>query len=332
MGTIKLGNLEVKAGMKEKGALGTIKLADGSRVSIPLVIARGEKEGHNLVVCTGVHGTEVCGIYALQRVFQELDTSSLTGSLIGIPGANPITVTNGFYVTQFDNDNLSSAFSYPDPEGGMTARMAAYIWKALDIADYVIDIHANPFPSIPFVLTNMSACKDEHCENELKKMTEAFGITRINWNRPVRNMRDVCSFRGVPSITPELSGNLYYWDDVAEVGSRGIRNVMRAIGMLEGEMEKQEDVKIIPSDLGELEYVGRIRCHEAGLMRVVVGPGEKALKGDTVIEIYSFLGELLEEVKMPCTGYCWSYTGGMHSSSAITEGTPLAYVFKHVDD
>jgi len=332
MSEFKLGNLSVEQGEIKKGILGSINMADGSKVNIPLVIINGKKDGPVLVVLAGVHGPEVSGIAALHKVLNNLNTDDLSGTLVGVPGANPFGIIDGKLPTRYDNKDLAVAFSNPDKTGSITNRVASIVWEAINTADYVMDMHANPFPSIPFVLTNLSACKDNKTKQKLGKIAKAFGVTIINWNRPVGSMKDLCSSRGVPAMTPEMAGNIYYWDDIASVGFKGITNVMKVIDMLEGEVEKQNNVTVVDAEMGELEYVGRVCCNQGGLMRILVKPGQKIQKGETIIEIYNLLGEVVEEVKIPCTGYCWSFTGGQNFSAAVNEGTPLTYVFKHVND
>ena len=49
--------------------------------------------------------------------------------------------------------------------------------------------------------------------------------------------------------------------------------------------------------------------------------------GETVIELVDAYGDLVQNVTMPTTGYCWSFTGGLNGSHSIPEGTKLGYVF-----
>ena len=117
----------------------------------------------------------------------------------------------------------------------ITERMANHINEALEKADYVIDMHANPLPSMPFVLTSLGLCPTVEVEKEAKKIANAFGATVIDWpTNTATTIRNICVVRGKPSITPEFSGNIYMWDEITNIGIRGIKNVTKAIGMLAG--------------------------------------------------------------------------------------------------
>ena len=39
-------------------------------------------------------------------------------------------------------------------------------------------------------------------------------------------------------------------------------------------------------------------------------------------------GDLIEEVKMPYDGYCWSFTGGVGYTQVVPEGTQIAFTFR----
>jgi len=56
-------------------------------------------------------------------------------------------------------------------------------------------------------------------------------------------------------------------------------------------------------------------------------PGELIRKGETAVEIVDVYGDVIQDVQMPINGYCWSFTGGVHGSHAVSEGDRLAYVF-----
>ena len=328
---IALGNTRTEPGEASKGRLGTVELADGSMAPVPLIVVNGVEEGPVLTVVSAIHGTEVSTIGALFDVIKSLDPKKLRGTLVGVPGGNPIAVRTGTYITPVDFVNLSGPWYLPAVEPSratITQRMARYINDALDIADYVIDMHANPLPSMPFVLKGVEIAPDERTKSETNRIAEAFGTTVISsLGTHTTNIRASCTKQGKPALTAELAGNIYLWDEVNAVGARGTRNVMRAVGMLDGPMETQS-VEVMKGDFVFCDYLVTQR---GGLMFVLKRPGEKVEKGDTVIEIRDVYGDVIEKVLMPVNGYCWSFTGGANGSHAVSEGDKLAYVFTEAD-
>ena len=324
---LSAGDVTAAAGEVGKGQLGAVELADGSKASIPVVVINGAEDGPVLTVTAGVHGTEVSGVGALLEVVRGVQPRSLRGALIAIPGANPLAYRVGQHITPIDNKNLSGPWFPPKSdmeEASITERMASFITEALDKADYVIDMHANPLPSIPFVLTSLSMCASEVMTEEVSKMANAYGVTVIDWPATeATTIRNICVANGKPAITPELAGNIFLWKEITEVGTRGIKNVMKALGMLDGSPEPQPCVVLN----GQYTLYGWLYAQRGGLMRILKAPGERIDKGDTVVELMNVYGDVVEEVTMPITGYCWAFTGGCGGIHAVSEGTKLAYVF-----
>lgn len=211
-------------------------------------------------------------------------------------------------------------------------RMVYYINQALEKADYVIDIHANPLPSIGFGLTNLELCPNEKIRQETRKMVEAFGLTIVNWpNKQGGGIWDVCLRHGKPTASLELPGNHYVWEGIIEIGARGVMNVMKAFGMADGDLEKQDTIVV----KGDFTFYGWLHAQRGGLMFVKKKPGEKIKKGETVIEIVNVYGDVVEEIKMPITGYCWSFTpggGGVGITHAVSEGHRLGYIFTEISE
>ena len=321
-----IGDTEAKSGEIAKGSLGAIELADGSMIRIPLITVNGKDDGPVLTVVAGVHGPELTGIAALQKAIKRVDPASLKGALLGIPGANPLAITFGKYTTPIDEVNLSGPWFLPSKgeDASITQRMARHINAAIEKADYVIDMHANPLPSIAFVLTDLNMCSDDKTRGGQKKIATAFGATIIDWPlEQATSLRSICVRNGKPAITPELPGNIYMWEEITEIGAIGILNVMKAIKMIDAEPEKQK-IDVIK---GDLCYYGRLVAQRGGLMFPRKKPGQKIEKGDTVIEIVDVYGDRVEEIKMPINGYCWAFNGGVGGTHAISEGDKLAYVF-----
>ncbi len=329
---LRVGDIEARPGEVARGSLGAVEIADGSKAMVPLLSMNGGQDGPILTVVSGVHGTELSSIGALLAAIKKIDPATMRGALLGIPGANPVAIRAGVYVTPIDGTNLSGPWFLPpvnQDTANTTQRIASCINEALEKADYVLDMHANPLPSIPFVLTALDICQNEKVREETRKMADVFGVTIINTPRkPTGSIRDICVSQGKPSITAEMAGDLWMSESITSVGTRGILNVMKAIGMLDGEPEKQ-DIKVIPRILA---HRGFLISQRGGFMYVKVEPGEKVPKGQTVIEISNVYGDVVQEVTMPIEGYCLSFTGGAGGTHAVSAGMKLAFICSDQDE
>jgi predicted deacylase len=328
--TLTVGDTQAKPGEIAKGSLGSVEMADGSKVKIPLISINGREDGPVLTVVAGVHGGEVSPVGALLAAVKKIDPAAMKGALLAVPGANPLALRAGEQQTPMKFREDLGATSFLPPlnleTASITQRIAHYIGEALQKADYVMDMHANPPPSIPFVLTSLEAYQNDDAKRETRRMAEIFGVTVIDIPPKAAGtgIGGFCAIQGKPCIMSELAGDIYLWESITQVGTRGILNVMRGIGMLDGEPEKQ-DAKVVSGDL--VFNGGKVTAQRGGFMVVKKDPGDKIKKGDTVAEIQNVYGDVVEEVKMPIDGYCWAFTGNLHGTHFIPEGHKMAFIF-----
>ncbi|MGM0438250.1 MAG: succinylglutamate desuccinylase/aspartoacylase family protein [Bacillota bacterium] len=330
MSKFKVGNLEVDQGDFGYGSLGSVELPDGTEVNVPLIVINGKKEGPVFTVVAGVHGTEISAVGSLLTAVKKMDPKNIRGTFIGIPGGNPFAVMTGTYTSFVDGKNLSNYWFFKaKSNGSITERIAYHIDKALTKSDLIVDLHANPFPSMHFVMVDIETYANEETRKKTYKMAKAYGVTTIEMpvDKP-STMRACATEQGVPALTAEVIGNEYLFDEINEVGSNGILNIMREFEMMSGEVVKQPVEKME----GKYRFHSNLRCNRGGLMWIKHEPGELIKKGETAIEITNLYGKVIEEVKMPVDGYCWSYTGGINGTHAVPEGNDLAYVFYKMDE
>ncbi|OLY84673.1 hypothetical protein AYI68_g1157 [Smittium mucronatum] len=60
----------------------------GQNWFVPVMVAKGQNDGKRLFLNSGIHGDGLNGIRVIQRVINDLDTSKMSGVVVGIPGAN----------------------------------------------------------------------------------------------------------------------------------------------------------------------------------------------------------------------------------------------------
>lgn len=326
----EIGNLKVAPGTKAKGVLGSVSLVSGP-IDTPLIVVRGVEDGPTAVLIAGVHAYEINGIAAIHRIVKELDPTKLKGTVIAVPTVNTIAVQRGDYCAWPDGENLSEMWDKGlkgGPDSTISAQMAGVAWKALERADLIMDFHGNPSPAMAFILSAKDAPPLTH------KLTKAFGVTvclekePTNYRPGTRGLRQIMKERNVPSFCPECPDSNLYSELAATVCRRGAFNVFKTMGMIEGELEKQTGIIVID---GDIEVVGRLRATKSGIVRPTLGPGEKVGKGEVIIEILDLYGDVIEQIQMPCTGYCWSFSTGWRQNytATVTAGDPIGYVFKH---
>jgi predicted deacylase len=112
----------------------------------------GLRPGPRLIVLAAVHGNEVCGMHAIERVARDLTEGALRierGTLTMVPVTNPLAHALGQRAGERNlNRNLRPAAAPQDFED----RIANVLCPLLDAHDALLDLHSFLSPGQPFAL------------------------------------------------------------------------------------------------------------------------------------------------------------------------------------
>jgi hypothetical protein len=302
---MKVGNLESKKGQKVSGVITAGYTTAQMPIDIPINIIEGEKDGPVLAVSGAVHGAEVIGTLGILKVLRELDPKKLRGTLIAVPVGNQSAFEFGDRVTKWDGGNLNR-MGRGKEDGTLTQRIAYFYYhEVVAKSDALIDIHSGNSESYVWYTIYESEVDgaDPEVIEKSKQMAIAFGLKDIMAKSPWKGtfiedaMRD-----GVPAITPEIGGGLDFFhggkkqiDDCA----RGITNVMKLMGMLDGDIVTESDEVTIWA--GETEIINDA---VGGIMLVERDYGDYLKKGDVYARMYNpFTGDEIKTIVAPADGY-----------------------------
>ncbi|MFW9800895.1 MAG: succinylglutamate desuccinylase/aspartoacylase family protein [Candidatus Thorarchaeota archaeon] len=336
---LEVGNVTAKRGELKKGIIKGVELNTTTSIDIPILVLNGAKDGPTLLIVSTQHGIELQGAEVIIRILREkLNPKELRGAIIGIPVENPLAYMHHQYLSWIDNLDLggggsASPLTADQPDGTATERLAYALWQeAWSKADMVINIHCNTRPDSLF-FTEINVMNPQTKER-LERMAEAFGVTTVIDRTPFKEdapptLANLAAQKGVPDILVELIDGRWISEPSTTVGVRGILNIMKAFDMIDGEIEPQEDIIVIP---GPCKWEGIVRATRGGLIRFLKPPGDFLKKGEVFAEIYDLYGDIVEEVKMPLDGYIWAYPcgdilGTPGSMQTVQTGANVAYVF-----
>lgn len=338
---MKIGHISVAPGEFKTGPLGHVELSDSTRVEIPMLIKRGDKDGPTCAMTAAVHGFEIVGAELVRRIFrEEIDSEELTGTLIAFPASNPLAFHSGRYESPQDSCNLSvQDFFESDPHGSVTQRIAHTIGTVLRKADYVLDIHGSgPEPSMCFVVSPDAYASNEKVRRETIQMAKASGLTLTRFKPEAglpgffgKAVAAVGVSRGavaheIPALTVELEDWGHLNRSVVDKGVTCVRNVLKAVGMLEGQPEK---IPGEPIAEGWFNLWGFARPKRGGLLHILQPIGRHLRKGEAIAKIFDIYGEELEQILMPVDGLCTTIQGGWHGKyNAVSTGDIVAIVWE----
>ncbi|MCB2004122.1 MAG: succinylglutamate desuccinylase/aspartoacylase family protein [Rhodoferax sp.] len=123
-----------------------------STTALRLHSFRALQPGPRLIVTGAVHGNEVCGSQAIERVAREFDSGALElqrGSLTLLPVTNPLAYERG----QRNGDRNLNRNLYPNAEPqDYEDRIANLLCPLLAEHDVLLDLHSFHAPGEPFLM------------------------------------------------------------------------------------------------------------------------------------------------------------------------------------
>ena len=296
MKSLIVGSIRVEADGKEAGYLPVLDMPDGSQIRIPVLVVKGVREGPILSVVAGVHGDEYEGVQAVIRVWRELDPGELKGTFIGVSSANPPAYSAGTRCNPIDGKNLARVFP-GKPNGSITDRIAYTLFENVAReADYLIDLHSagNIQRWMPLVGYRSGFKKS----GESLELAKIFGINYVWRTEPhAGTLTTEAAKIGKICIGTETYGEGRCSEEEVERYARGVINVMRKVGMLEGEPEPPEEIKYVASLPGTDH--GLIFTDKSGFVKPLVSLGEEVTEGQELALLTDLFGNELRIFKAP---------------------------------
>lgn len=304
----------------------TFKTFQGREFQVTLCKITGKKSGPTLALIAGQHGMEHVGPVALMQFIEEISSEDFAGTLYACPCANPLAleIDYEFYPEKEDLDKLKdfyySRFCHEycifgmgrdkgpnyynmnrlwrrEGDYGVAGEIVRWLWdEAVGKADVVIDLHCAQ-PRRPFI----------YCSNpEANIIAAFFGVQTIHMCDP--NVDDfnrhqlgfqVNAIPGRYEFCVEFSRQHELFEEEYLLAKQGFRNVMRGIGMLEGNVIPERPVYVFNFNQ---EGVA-LKAGAVGYVNYHVGVDTMVKKGDHLCDIRSLETlEVLERVNAPING------------------------------
>ncbi len=112
----------------------------------------GLTSGPRVLILGAVHGNEVCGTRAIERILQEIDSGALKierGAVTFVPVTNPLAYT---LKQRMGERNLNRNMRVMSTPQDFEDRIASVLCPLLDRHDVLLDLHSFHTPGIPFAL------------------------------------------------------------------------------------------------------------------------------------------------------------------------------------
>jgi hypothetical protein len=291
--TITLDTLTAEPGSKRRGLLPIA----GTEIEMPITVVHGRTSGPTVLVTGGVHGGEYPSIEAAIRLARDLDPARCAGRvvIVHIYGISAFHAKLQYLVPE-DGKNPNRVFP-GKATGTVSERMAYTVMETLAAhADAWIDLHGGDIHEAlePFTLCSDAAAPDVVAKS--RAMAEVFGIPNIITSSVISGGTvGVAAARGIPTILAE-AGGLGQLDDVnVALLSRGLRNVLRFMRVLPGDLEPVPPARYLP-------HFAWLRSEHRGCWYPAVRVGQRVAADDVIGVVRDYWGEPIVEVKSPAEG------------------------------
>lgn len=291
------------------------EIYSGISVKIPLHIRRAAEPGPTVFITAALHGDEINGTGAIRELLQADDFRITRGAVILVPVLNLFAFERH---SRYLPDRRDLNRSFPgNATGSLASRMAHTIFDELVMrCDFGIDLHTASIRR-----TNYPNVRGDMSNPAVKRIAEAFGSEIIVNNKGPRGAlrREAC-IAGCPTVI--LEGGEVWKVEPAIVASatRGIRNVLRELGMLVGDIESP-DYQVV------IEQAKWVRADRGGFLQFHVKPGQVVEQGQELATNNTLLGRERAVLEAPFD----AVVIGMTTLPAISPGEPVCHLGKLPD-
>lgn len=282
----------------------------GDPIGVPMRVMRARKGGPVVFVTAAVHGDELNGMGVIHEIMFGSQLQLVAGTLILVPVVNifGFETLNRYMPDRRDLNRFFPGFK----NGSLTSRVAYLLFEEIARrSDYGIEIHSAAQPR-----TNFPNVRGDLKNADVRRLAWAFGCELIiDGKGPEGSFRREATKAGCPTIILEAGEPLKIESDAVDVGVRGVLNVLRELGMMEGE-------QVRPSYQVRVNRATWVRAEVGGILRFHVRPGEPVEEGQRIATNASVFGERQNVLVAPCDGIVL----GMTTLPMVKPGEPVCHI------
>ncbi len=263
----------------------------GSPICIPLMVARGVKDGPTLGLTAAVHGNELNGIPVIHRLFKEINVEELNGTIIGIPVVN---VPSYMRMQRRIIDGVDLNHIMPGKANGNASEFYAhrFVNRLVKHFDILLDLHTASFGRINSYY--IRADMDHPVTQKLAFLQNAEIIVH---NPPSDGtLRGAADELGIPAITLEVGNPSVFQKKLIKSGVEGIHNTLCYLDMID------DDIITSPVDTILCKRSYWLYTDKGGLLTTSVNLLDQLESGQKIAAIYDVFGDKLKEYATPEAG------------------------------
>ena len=250
---------------------------------IPVTVVRNGS-GPTALLTGGNHGDEYEGPIALADLALKLKPDQVTGRIIMVPFTNYPAFRAGTRLSPADGGNFNRIFP-GRPDGTVTEKIADYFQRTLlPMADIVLDFHSGgrTLDFVPFAACHVLPDKeqDARCVAARDAFAAPYAMRMLEIDA-VGMYDTAAESLGKVFVTTEIGGGGTSTARTASIARRGVANVLRHAGILEGALEGGRSVQLDMPSSDCFSF-----SESEGLVEPAVDLGEPVRKGDLLARVH----------------------------------------------
>ncbi|MCS0504627.1 succinylglutamate desuccinylase/aspartoacylase family protein [Ancylobacter mangrovi] len=308
MEDLTIEGFTVGPGQRLKTRIPALELADGTLISLPLILINGVRPGPRIYIGAGIHGDEVNSVALVTKALAAVDPGDLAGSIVCVPVQQPLALQADhrlplaqYLKSPLDQVPADAWTCFPgDANGNIAQVMAARLFGLITQCDVALDVHTPtrggkyvPIAILPHHGMGTHAKRAEQLAHELgtgwivrgeRGMYVSDGILCVEATRA-----------GVPCFTFEIGEGGRLDLDFVETGAQCVLNLLKGLGMIPGARVEPKVTHVMR------DFVG-IRATHGGVLVTEVELGQAVSRGERLCRIFDVFGDVVEEVVAPVDG------------------------------
>ncbi|MEZ4443967.1 MAG: succinylglutamate desuccinylase/aspartoacylase family protein [Polyangiaceae bacterium] len=282
---------EIPEGVVTRLGITMVRDGLGMPVVVPVLVARGRREGPVLGITAAVHGNELNGIRVIHDLFERIDVATLRGTVVGVAAVNVPGLHN--HQRHFvDGRDLNHLF--PGDPNGDVARVYAHriVDRIVSRFDYLVDLHTASFGRINSLYVRADM-KDPRCARMAYLQRP-----QIIVHNPAsdRTLRGTAMELGIPAITVEIGDPQRFQPSYIKTCRIGIRSLLADTQMLPQRAVRERPEPVICSKSYWL-YTDR-----GGLLEVLPEATDRVAKGEEIAILRNAYGDVVRRYAAPQAG------------------------------
>lgn len=265
-------------------------------IMTPLTVVNNG-DGPTVLLTGANHGDEYEGPIALFDLAANIRAENVTGRLIIVPAMNYPAFGAGTRTSPIDRGNLNRSFP-GRPDGSVTQKIADYFQRVLlPMSDIVLDFHSGgkTLDFLPYCAAHI--LPDKRQEAQSFDLVRAFGAP---WSVKMLEIDAVGMYdtaaeeMGKIFVTTELGGGGTATARTAGIARHGLKNLLIAAGVLNGEVEARPTQWLDMPDADCFTF-----AEDGGLIEFLADLGDSIVAGQPVARIFPVTRTGLPPVIVP---------------------------------